>query len=154
MSAPQATLLDLVVRRTINASAARLFEAWTKPEHFKVWWGPPGVSCSDVAIDLRVGGTYRIANQQPDGAVVWISGEFERIEPPRRLVFTWHREGGDEEPERVTVRFEPTTLGEHNADKTDVIVVHERIANEATRKNHEQGWLGCLDGLNKFVETA
>src|SRR5262249_36942533 len=45
----------LVVRRTIRASAERIFDAWTRPEHLLVWWGPRPVTCSGADVDLRVG---------------------------------------------------------------------------------------------------
>jgi len=48
----------------------------------------------------------------------------------------------------VTVRFEP------KGDGTEVIVVHERIADEATRDDHEKGWAGCLDGLERHFLSA
>lgn len=47
--------------------------------------------------------------------------------------------------ERVTVRFEPRDSA------TEVIVLHERIADDATRNRHAHGWAGCLDGLEAFV---
>jgi uncharacterized protein YndB with AHSA1/START domain len=80
--------LTLVVRRTIGASPERVFDAWTKPERLRLWWGPRDVTCTAAEVDLRVGGRYRIANQFPDGRVVWISGQFECIEPPRLLVYS------------------------------------------------------------------
>jgi uncharacterized protein YndB with AHSA1/START domain len=89
---------------------------------------------------LRIGGEYRIGNLLPDGTILWISGAFEVIEPPHRLVYSWHFEGREEET-RVTVRFEP------RGEATEVIVVHERIESEETRDDHTQGWIGCLDGL-------
>lgn len=137
--------LTLVVRRTIQAPVERVFEAWTQPEHLRRWWGPRPVVCSDAAVDLRVGGSYRIGNRMPDASVLWISGEFEVVEPPKRLVYTWRVEGKDP-PEgagsRVTVRFEPRPTG------TEVIVVHERIDSEQTRADHERGWTGCLESLS------
>ena len=141
-------LIDLVVRRTIRASAERLFAAWTMPEHFKIWWGPGPVVCSGIEIDLRVGGHYRIANQQPDGNIVWIFGEFVQVEPPTRLVFTWQLEGAPPTPERVTVRFEA-----HDED-TEIIIVHERIASDTIRQSHDESWRGCLDGLDAYLRSA
>ena len=138
-------MLDLVVRRTIQASADRLFAAWTEPEHFKIWWGPALVVCSGIEIDLRVGGQYRIANQHPDGDITWISGTFERVERPTQLVFTWQIEGAPPAPERVTVRFEARNQA------TEIIVIHERIADEAARKSHNDGWRGCLAGLADYL---
>jgi uncharacterized protein YndB with AHSA1/START domain len=136
----------LVVRRVIQATPERLFIAWTQPEQLKKWWGPPSVACVDAEVDLRVGGRYRIANQFPDGKLLWISGEFQVIEPPHKLVYTWCLEPESQVAELVTVLFEPRATG-----GTEVIVVHERIPNKTARETHEQGWFGCLDGLAKFT---
>jgi uncharacterized protein YndB with AHSA1/START domain len=135
----------LIVRKSIRASPERVFDAWTQPEHLKLWWGPKSVECIDAEVDLRVGGRYRIANQFPDGKILWISGEFETIERPHRLVYTW-RVGSEAAAERVTVTFE------ERAKKTEVIVMHERIPTQAMRDMHEQGWVGCLDGLVDYLE--
>jgi uncharacterized protein YndB with AHSA1/START domain len=140
--------LTLVVRRTIRATAQQLFEAWTQPEHLRKWWGPDPVVCVDAAVDLRVGGAYRIANQFPDGKLLWIAGEFEIVDPPHKLVYTWRVETASQDFERVTVRFEPRD------GATEVLVVHERIPDTALRDRHEQGWQGCLDGLVAFVRRS
>jgi uncharacterized protein YndB with AHSA1/START domain len=140
--------LALIVRRTIRASAERVFDAWTRPEHLVRWWGPRPVRCSGAEVDLRVGGRYRIANQFPDGKVLWIVGEFELVKPPHKLVYTWRLEPGSPSSERVTVRFEPRD------GATEVIIVHERIASAAARATHGQGWEGCLDGLAAFLDAA
>ena len=135
----------LIVRRVIRATPTVLFAAWTEPTHLIKWWGPTGVECIDATVDLRIGGTYRIANRFPDGRVVWISGEFETIQPPHLIAYTWRLEPQTEPPERVTVRFDP------RGDVTEVVVQHERIADVAARRGHEQGWEGCLDGLAELV---
>lgn len=135
----------LVVRRTIHASAERLFEAWTEPKHLLAWWGPKPVTCSHAEVDLRVGGRYRIDNAFPEGTIVTIRGEFRQIEAPHRLVYTWIM--GDSESSMVTVRFEP------RGDRTEVIVLHEQIPDDAVKKTHEQGWNGCLDGLERYAES-
>ena len=36
---------ELVVTRTFNGPARLVFEAWTKPELFKRWWGPKSWAC-------------------------------------------------------------------------------------------------------------
>ena len=102
------------------------------------------MTCSDAEVNIRVGGAYRIGNLLPDGSVLWISGHFEVVEPPHRLVYTWHVEGKeapDAARSRVTVRFESRDGG------TEVIVVHEHIDTEETRADHEKGWPGCLESL-------
>lgn len=136
----------LVVRKVIHATPERLFTVWTQPEHLRQWWGPPSVTCVDAEVDLRAGGRYRIANRFPDGKVVWIAGEFQTIEPPHKLVYTWSIEPATQSAELVTVLFEPRSEG-----VTEVVVIHERIPDKAARDTHEQGWLGCLDGLEEYL---
>ena len=53
---------ELVVKRTFNAPARIVFEAWTKPELFKRWWVPKsmGVSLHSCELDVRAGGKYRL----------------------------------------------------------------------------------------------
>ena len=138
-------MVTLVVRKTIRASAERLFQAWTDPTQLTKWWGPAGVQCVEAQVDLRMGGRYRIGNRLPDGHTLWITGEFEVIQPPRKLVYTWRIEPEAKISERVTVQFESG----NNA--TEVIITHESIPNETARDRHENGWHGCLDGLAEYI---
>lgn len=133
----------LVVRRTIRASAERIFAAWTQPEQLCAWWGPRPVTCCAAEVDLRVGGRYRIVNLLPDGTKLPIEGAFEHVDPPHKLVYTWHMGHELAESSRVTVRFEA------RGEATEVIVVHEQIPTAGVRDSHEQGWEGCLDGLER-----
>src|ERR1700686_1972738 len=120
-SAHEKLAATLVVRRRIHATPEKLFAAWTQAQHLVPWWGPQGVACPAAEIDLRVGGSYRIANRFPDGTLLWIAGVFEVIEPPHRLTYTWSLESQKGSVERVTVCFEA-----HGAS-TEVVVTHERI---------------------------
>jgi uncharacterized protein YndB with AHSA1/START domain len=145
---PELGMETLIVRKTISATPERLFAAWTEPERLLKWWGPAGVSCIGAEVDLRVGGHYRIGNRLPDGKLLWIVGEFEVIEPPRRLRYTWRMEGASQAAERVTVHFEA------QGEATEVIVTHERIPNRALRDQHQHGWQECLEGLVEYLEAS
>jgi uncharacterized protein YndB with AHSA1/START domain len=139
-------MTQLTIRRVIAAPRERVFAAWTKPELLQQWWGPAGVRCVAAEIDLRAGGGYRIGNELPDGSVLWISGEFELVDAPEQLVYSWCI--GDEPPSRVSIRFVP--LAEHS---TEVVIDHDRIASTTARDGHEQGWVGCLDGLERWASS-
>jgi uncharacterized protein YndB with AHSA1/START domain len=145
--APTPYVAALVVRRTIRARPEALFAAWTDPQQLVRWWGPEGVTCTAAEIDLRVGGRYRIANRMPDGSTLWIAGEFELIEPPSRLIYSWRLEIPEAGTERVSVNFVPRDTA------TEVIVTHERIVSVAARTRHESGWIGCLAGLARLEES-
>ena len=141
---------SLRISRIVRVTPERAFAAWTDPERIRHWWGPAGVTCPDARIDLRVGGEYGIANRFPDGRVIWIRGTFETVDPPHRLVYSWRLDGEPHEglTERVTVTFEP-----RQGESTEIVVLHERIANAQLRRGHEAGWAGCLDRFITFVES-
>lgn len=141
----------LNISRDIAATPARVFAAWTSPDQIVRWWGGGGVTCPDAEVDLRPGGAYRIANAMPDGVVTWISGVFQVVEPPRRLVYTWSVEGPGESsakqpaPSVVEVEFQATD------DGTRVVINQTRIPSVDARHLFEAGWNGCLDGLDELL---
>jgi uncharacterized protein YndB with AHSA1/START domain len=75
--------------RLFDAPRHLVFEAMTKPEHVKRWWGclGEGYSVPVCEIDLRPGGKWRFVNRHPKGEAVFY-GEYREIAPPGRLVFT------------------------------------------------------------------
>jgi uncharacterized protein YndB with AHSA1/START domain len=81
--------LEIRMTRLFDAPRHLVFEAMTKPEHVKQWWGRlgEGYSVPVCEIDLRVGGKWRFVNRHPKGEVAFY-GEHREITPPSRLVFT------------------------------------------------------------------
>lgn len=140
-----ATLETLKVRRFVAASPDRVFRAWTNSDEMKKWWGPKGVSCLSVEVDLQVGGQYRIKNRLPNGSVLWISGKYKVIEKPHLLIYTWIVENENPTTELVEVRFTRHESG------TNVIVTHEQIATKILSELHQQGWIGCLGSLAEYL---
>ena len=92
---------EIRLTRLFNAPRHLVFEAMTKPEHVKQWWGclGEGYSVPVCEIDLRVGGAWRFVNRHPKGEAAF-HGEYREITPPGRLVFT---EIFEEFPDTVTV---------------------------------------------------
>lgn len=80
---------EISLTRVFDAPRRLVFEALTKPEHVKQWWGRlgEGYSVPICEIDLRVGGSYRFVNRHPKGEAAF-RGEYQEITPPSRLVFT------------------------------------------------------------------
>jgi uncharacterized protein YndB with AHSA1/START domain len=72
----------------LQRSARLLFEAWTKPEHLKRWWGCEGSSITHCAIDLRVGGSWSLVMRMADASDHPFHGAYREIVRPHRLVYT------------------------------------------------------------------
>ena len=80
---------EIRMTRLFDAPRRLVFEAMTKPEHVRRWWGclGEGYSVPICEIDLRVGGAWRFVNRHPGGEAAF-HGEYREIAPPERLVFT------------------------------------------------------------------
>lgn len=80
---------DIRMTRLFDAPRELVFEAMTRPEHIRRWWGclGEGYSVPVCEVDLRVGGTWRFVNRHPQGEAGF-HGVYKEITPPERLVFT------------------------------------------------------------------
>jgi uncharacterized protein YndB with AHSA1/START domain len=80
---------EIRMTRVFDAPRALVFEALSRPEHIKRWWGRlgEGYSVPVCEVDLRPGGKWRYVNQTPQGDATFY-GEYREIAPPERVVFT------------------------------------------------------------------
>jgi uncharacterized protein YndB with AHSA1/START domain len=79
---------EIVVRRVFDAPRRLVFDAWTKPELLKRWFGARGWNLVVCEVDLRVNGTWRFLSRGPDGTDMGHGGVYRVIQPPDRLVYT------------------------------------------------------------------
>jgi uncharacterized protein YndB with AHSA1/START domain len=79
----------ITLTRLFDAPRELVFEAMTRPEHIRRWWGclGEGYSVPICEVDLRVGGKWRFVNRHPNGDAEFY-GEYREINPPERVVFT------------------------------------------------------------------
>jgi uncharacterized protein YndB with AHSA1/START domain len=131
---------ELVVTRTFNGPARIVFEAWTKPELFRLWWPPKslGMLLRSCEMDVQVGGGYRLEFGQDAATSFAFFGKYLEVEPSSRLVWT-----NDESPDGpiTTVTFE-------EQDGRTLVVLHElHPSKEALEAN-----IGAADGLPEQFE--
>src|SRR5215212_5695999 len=81
---------EIRMTRLFDAPLALVFEAMTKPEHIRNWWGnlAEGYSVPVCEVDLRPGGKWRFVNRTPTGESAAFYGEYREVDPPGRIVFT------------------------------------------------------------------
>lgn len=97
---------EIRMTRLFNAPPELLWEAMTRPEHIRRWWGNlgDGYSVSVCDVDLRVGGTWRFVNKHPHGEAAFY-GVYREIDAPRRIVFTEIYEPFPDAPSVVTGEY-------------------------------------------------
>ncbi len=146
---------SLQITRNYTASPEAVFQAWTDPKALMQWFAPSDTFTTPVAeVNLVVGGSYRIQMKDPSGHLHTVGGVYREISRPDRLVFTWAWEGGGRCDELTEIEMSETlvTVEFHQTDTgTELKLIHEQLSTEESRAKHEQGWGGCLTGLEKLV---
>lgn len=77
------------ITRVFEAPRERVWLEWTEPERFADWFGGAEgeVPLSSVAMDVRVGGAWRLA-MRTRGGEISLHGEYREAVEPERIVFT------------------------------------------------------------------
>ncbi|HRI42671.1 MAG TPA: SRPBCC domain-containing protein [Fimbriimonadaceae bacterium] len=139
--------VELVVTRTVDATARLVFEAWTRAELFRRWWVPKsyGLNLVSCEMDVRVGGQYRLAFLH-EGATMEFFGTYLEVTPDSRLV--WTNEEGDAGQTVTTVTFE------ENEGKTRLAVYNLYPSKEALDADGSTGALPeSLDQLEELLAS-
>src|SRR5437660_9691115 len=81
---------EIRLTRLFDAPRRLVFEAMTKPEHVKRWWGilDERYSVPVCEIDFHVGGAWRFVGRGPHGEGPAFYGVYREIAVPDRVVFT------------------------------------------------------------------
>ena len=135
----------LKIRRVYKAPVSAVYAAWVDPEQMKQWMGPTDDFRTVVTMDVRIGGRYRIVMTSPDGQEHRVGGIYREVVPNSKLVYTWAWESTPERESVVTVEFNAVESG------TEMLLTHDRFADQEARNKHLDGWTGCLARLDRLL---
>jgi uncharacterized protein YndB with AHSA1/START domain len=79
---------EVMVTRVFDATRDLVFDALTKPELIRRWYGPVGSAMEVCEVDLRPGGKWRFVSRKPNGKVIGQHGVYREIAAPSRIVNT------------------------------------------------------------------
>jgi uncharacterized protein YndB with AHSA1/START domain len=147
--APQSGQLILEMKRVLPAAASVVFSAFGDPNELAKWWGPEGFTTLSMEFDPRVGGTYRIEMQPPDGDSFFLTGEFREVDPPARLAYTFAWEDPDPDDVETLVGLSFRDLG----GSTEVTFTQGLFNTEARRGLHRDGWTDGFDKLEHLLSV-
>ena len=129
----------------IRSTPEKVFEAITKPEVARRYWGHDNVS------DWTPGSTWQHvrANEQ---RTVELVGKVVDVTPPTRLVITWANASQAGDPashSRVTFDVAPYD------EMVRLTVTHDELeAGSGMAKGIQQGWPIVLSSLKSLLETG
>jgi uncharacterized protein YndB with AHSA1/START domain len=141
----QSDELMLELQRVLPAGPTVVFDAFADPSELVEWWGPQGFTTPGLAFQPRVGGSYRIEMQPPDGDSFHLTGEFREVDPPARLAFTFEWEDPDPDDVKTLVDLSFRDLD----GSTEVTLMQGPFKTEARRALHRDGWGDSFDKLER-----
>src|SRR5262245_51974582 len=104
---------EIEMTRVFEAPRKLVFEAHSKAEHIRRWWGPRAMTMTVCEMDFRVGGKWRFVLQR-GGRDYGFRGEYRKIVEPELSEWTLEFEGAPGqigvETMRLTEKEGKTTL--------------------------------------------
>jgi uncharacterized protein YndB with AHSA1/START domain len=142
--------LTLEMTRSLPALPSVVFAAFSDPGELAKWWGPEGFTVGSLDFDPRVGRTYRIEMQPPEGDPFYLTGEFREVDPPARFAFTFVYEDPDPDDVETLVELSFDDLGQ----STELVFTQGRFKTEARRQLHRSGWTDSFDRLEQLISQS
>ena len=139
---------EIVMTRVFDAPRHLVFDAFTRPELLKRWFGPRGWSLVVCDVDLRVGGTFRFVLRGPDGKDMGMRGVYREITPRGRSV---HMESFDDYPGEAQVTM---VLVEQNGKTTmtaTVLYPSREVRDAVIQSGMEHGAAESYDKLGELL---
>lgn len=139
----------LTMERHFAAAPEIVFDYLTRTEHIAKWWGPEGMTCPVLEMDLTQPGPWVSEMMNADGARYKVSGEVLTVDPPRTVEFTWgwHDEA-NARGHGSTVHF---TVESDGKGGTRFTLTHTGLADEESAENHNGGWTSSLRKIERLL---
>jgi predicted enzyme related to lactoylglutathione lyase/uncharacterized protein YndB with AHSA1/START domain len=141
----------LRVTRLIKAPRESVFAAWTTPSEIMNSFGPESCRVLSADANVQAGGDYHFRFQTETVGMVELHGIYREVRRPAKLVCTWNWSGNP----KLEFGESLVTLDFMDRDgSTEVQITHEGLPSEEIKADHNEGWNGCLDKLEKYLARS
>lgn len=138
----------LVLRRVFDAPRETVWDAWTDPAQFALWYGYPGI-LTDVSMDLEAGGEWQATTLMPDGTAFPAIGIYQVIDKPEHLEFSFLNPEDRTDPNIETMRIILKNL----KGKTEMIFKQSgNLPPDEYSIGLKKGWTGFFDRLEEILK--
>ena len=141
---------EIVLTRVFDAPRRLVWDAFTKPELLKRWFGPRGWTMVVCEVDLKVGGGFRFVLRGPDGKDMGMRGVYHEIVPPERSV---HMESFDDYPGESQVTAVFVEQGGKTTLTATVLYPSEEVRDMVLQSGMEHGAAESYDKLAELLAS-
>lgn len=142
---------EIALTRVFKAPRQLVYEAFSRPEILKRWFGPRGWSLVTCEVDARVGGGFRFVLRAPDGRELGMRGVYRELSPPGRSV---HTESFDDFPGESQVT---TVLVERDGETTlvaSILYPSKAVRDAAIKSGMDRGAAESYDKLAAMLDVT
>jgi len=143
---------EVVLTRVFDAPRHLVFDAFSKPELLKRWFGPRGWSLVVCEVDFKVGGGFRFVLRGPDGKDMGMRGVYREIVAPERSV---HMESFDDFPDKP---HQVTSLLTEEGGKTTLVATvrypSKEVRDIVLKSGMEHGAAESYDKLAELLASG
>ena len=142
---------EIVLTRVFDAPRHLVWDAFTRPELLKRWFGPRGWALVVCEVDLRVGGGFRFVLRGPDGRDMGMRGVYRELVPPERSV---HMESFDDYPGESQVTAVFVEQGGQTTLTATVLYPSKEVRDIVIQTGMEHGAAESYDKLAVLLVSA
>jgi uncharacterized protein YndB with AHSA1/START domain len=156
---------DLMLERTLDAPIDLVWEAYTNPEHMKRWFAPKPYEVTEMELDLRPGGIFRLRMVGPNGFDTGHGNAGCVLEVKERKKLVWTSalgpeyrpaalatEGCESFPMTAIVTFADAGNGK---TRYKAVALHRNAADKETHEKmgFHEGWGTVAGQLEEFAKS-
>jgi uncharacterized protein YndB with AHSA1/START domain len=142
---------EVALTRVFRAPRQLLYDAFSKPEILKRWFGPRGWSLVTCEVDARVGGGFRFVLRAPDGRELGMRGVYRELSPPERSI---HTESFDDFPGESLVTAVFTEVDGETTLVATILYPSKEVRDAVIKSGMEQGAAESYDKLAELLPRA
>jgi uncharacterized protein YndB with AHSA1/START domain len=139
---------EIVLTRVFDAPRHLVFDALSKPELLKRWFGPRGWSLVVCEVDFKVGGGFRFVLRGPDGRQMGMRGVYRELAPPERSI---HMESFDDYPGESQVTTVLVEQGGRTTLTATVLSPSREVRDAVIKSGMEHGAAETYDRLAELL---
>lgn len=140
---------ELLIVRRFPVPRSVIWRMWSDPAHLIRWWGPEGFTVTNLDMDFRPGGAWRVGMVSDEFGLSWSRGHYSEIDPEQRIVmtFAWEQESGLDTLTTITVGFE-------ERDGETIQTFHQTpFSTTEYRDSHIGGWHSLFNDEGRYAAS-
>ncbi|WP_420602553.1 SRPBCC family protein [Flagellimonas sp.] len=141
---------SLYLERTFDCSIEELFRWFSKANLIAQWFGPKHLNIGNISVNFQINGAYRIELKKENGDSFYITGIYQEILAPEKIVFNLTYDGLLKPPPDSVVKI---LLEQVTPSSTKLTFVQKFEILPPDMENRTKAWEFMFSKLNPLLKS-